>query len=360
MVTSAERIVRARLHWGKDFPTEKALREYLKSHPDADPKNHRVDETAKKGPRPEETGKPRRPGLPKPPAPAGPKAKPPEAPKPAKPKPPPIPEAAKKKPQEAPKPEAKAPTAPAAKPAQPAAPTAPQAPAAPAAKPSRTEAWKSRFKGLSQAATSFVEKAPKAVQHFFGNDEYRKSSLNAAKDALTKAPKKLMHNLVETAKDEVHEFKTASAGVKQLMSGKDMTKKQKHAFTAVATHMAIGATAAAFAASGPLMAAGLFAKGLAQHVALKSVNKSLSKLHLFQELGHIGHGVAHLLSHVAAEDKDGKRSPDDAMAEYILACVASEIDALTDEDFQTVLNAMKEGEEKTAAERVVERYLTQP
>lgn len=337
MTVSAERIV---LRWAKDFPTEDALRKYLKEHPDADKAKHHVDKSQKQGPKPEEKAKPRQPGLPKAPPPAGAKSQPPEVPK-AKAKPPPIPEAAKRK--QAPKPESKG-QAPPAKAQQPQAPVAPPTPKV-APKPGRLDVWKSRFKGLSESASNFVEKSPKAIKHFFGDDEFRKRALTEAKDAITKAPKRIGHSLVEAAKDEVHEFKTASAGVKQVMTGKNMTKKQKHAFRAVATHMAIGATAAAFAASGPLAAAGLFAKSLAVHVAAKSVKKSLGHVHLLQEMGHIGHGVIHLIEHIASEDPDSKKlpSPDDAMAELVMACVAKEIDALTDEDLQEVLNSMPEG-----------------
>jgi hypothetical protein len=105
------------------------------------------------------------------------------------------------------------------------------------------------------------------------------------------------------------------------------------------------------------VAAGLFAKGLAQHVALKSVKKSLGNLHLLNEMGHIGHGVAHLIDVIASEGDDKKGSADEAMAKLVMAAVAKEIDQLTDEDFAEVLNSMGESGDKKTAAVVVERYL---
>jgi len=137
------------------------------------------------------------------------------------------------------------------------------------------------------------------------------------------------------------------------MSGKKMSKEQKKAFKEVATHMAIAAGAAAFAASGPLMGAGLFGKGLATHVAAKAVTRSLASLHLFAEMGHIGHGVFELMSHIASED-EGKITPEQAMAHLVMASVAKELDKLTDKDYTEVLEKIGP-EEKTAA--VVQRYL---
>ena len=323
----------------KEFPSEKALNEYLKAHPDADRTQHSVDKAKDKG------GPDDKPGVQKPkaPPPAGgkaPKSTPPPIPDKAKKKapstPPPIPDKAKKKPEAKPE---KAPAAP--------------APAAPA--PGKFDAWKARFKGLSESASKFMDAAPKAVKHFFGDDEFRKMAMGEAKTALANAPKKVVKNLIHTAKEEVHEFKTAAKGVKAVMQGGKMTKEQKSAFKEVATHVAIGAAAAAFAASGPLMVAGAFTEGLAKHIALKSVKHALGNLHMLEELGHIGHGVSHLIDHIASEDKGD--SADEAMAKLVMAAVAKEIDALTDEDFAEVLNSMGGEKNKKTASAVVERYL---
>jgi HEPN domain-containing protein len=281
MMADPERIAyRASLRKAKEFSSPKALQEYLKKHPKADPKYHSVKEKEEAEPEEEEA----------------------------------TPEQTK----------------------------------------GRLNAWKGRFKNLSEKAQQFVEKAPKAVKHFLADDEFRKHALTEATSALKKAPKKLVKRLLNTAREEVKEFKEAAAGVKSVMTGKKMSKEQKKAFRDVATHIGLAAGAAAFAASGPLMGAGLFGKGLATHVAAKAVTRSLANLHLLGEAGHIVHGVAKLMEHIAAEDESV--SPEEAMTQLIMASVAKEIDNLTDDDFKEVLEKMEpEKAEKKA--RVVRRYL---
>jgi hypothetical protein len=331
----------SRLKTAKDFGTPEALQEYLSEHPLADRAKHKVDKSKAKPAKPDEKSRGK---SPKPPPPAGAGSKPPKAPeaKPQGKKPPPIPEAAKKKPPQ-PKPEPK-----------------PQPKLQEhghhedeshgddhGGKPAgRFDGWKKSLKGLKDSATKFVESAPKAVKSFLSNPEIRKASLKEAAGALKAFPKKAVDRLKETAKEEVHEFKTAAEGIKAVMSGKKMSKHQKHAFRAVATHIAIGATAAAFAATGPLVGAAVFTKNLATHVALKSVKKSLGNVHTMNEVSHIGHGIMHLFEHIASEGDSKKEvDPEDAMTSLILACVAKEIESLSDEDLTTVLNEINEDED---------------
>jgi hypothetical protein len=221
---------------------------------------------------------------------------------------------------------------------------------------SRLEAWKGRFKGLSEKAQKFVSEAPKSVKHFLGDTEFRKQTLKEARKAVTSAPKKFTKNLIETVKHEKREFRLAVKGVGKVISGKKMSKHEREAFRAIATHMAIAGGAAAAMASGPLGGAGLFAKGIATHIAAKSASKSLENLHLLQELGHVGHGVVHLLSHIASEDKEAPLSPEEAMARLVLASVLKEMESLTDEDFAQILNNLPE--EKTARDRVLARFVS--
>jgi len=356
-----ERVARraARLNVAKDFSSPEALNEYLKTHPDADRTKHKVDKS-KAGPAKQETKPGGKPPAPKAPA-APPGAKPPVKPQaaPSAKKPPPIPEAAKKKPAPDETKKQPAPKAPAEekKPA-------PKAPAEEkghhddhghddhddhdeghSAKGGRFDSWKKTLKGLKDSAVKFVEKAPKAVKSFLGEPEFRKAALKEAKNAITKLPKKAVHRLVETAKEEVHEFKAAGEGVKAMLSGKKMSKHQKHAFKQVATHMAIGAAAAGFAATGPLSGAAIFAKGLARHVALKSVKKALGNLHTMEEVSHIGHGVGHFFEHIASEGESKSVDPEEAMTNLILASVAKTMEQLKDEDFTKVLNGMGGGDE---------------
>lgn len=319
---------------------------YRKKHPAADPSKHHIVKPQQQPGKP----KPPSPGKPKqapaaPPQEKGTSPKPPESGKPQGKKPPPIPSDAKKK--------------------------------APEKRPDDkhhdehgddkheshggggSEGWKKALKGLKDSAVKFVENAPKAVKHFLGDPDFRKAALKEARESLTKLPKAAKHRLVETVKEEVHEFKTAGEGIRAMMSGKKMSKHQKHAFKAVATHLSIGAAAAAFAATGPLAAAAVFSKNLATHVALKSVKKALGSLHTMNEVHHIGHGVLHFFEHIAAEGDGSKNAdPEEAMTDFILAAVAKQIEQLTDDDFSEVLNNLEAEQDKTAAIAVVSRYLS--
>ena len=300
----------------------------------------------------------------------------PDAAKKKKPITPPVPESAHKKtvPPPAQKPEAVQPKPEAPKPAAP-KPEVQPPPAAkhdehhdehddhePAgAKPGRMEAWKDRLKGLSEKAAKFVSDAPKSVKSFLGDPEFRKNTLKEAGKHLT--GKALKKRVMDTVKEEVHEYKTAAKGVRKVLSGGKMNKHEKHAFRTVATHLAIGGAAAAFAATGPLMGAAIFAKGMARQIALKSVKKSLENVHLLDELGHVGHGISHFLEHVAAEKQDA--DPDEAMANLVLACVAKELENLSDEDLTQMLNGLEDdsddqesdSQEKTASQRVLSRFV---
>jgi hypothetical protein len=238
-------------------------------------------------------------------------------------------------------------------------PTKPEAPESgtDSAKPGFT--WKGRFKGLSENASKFVSGSAKSFRHFLGDDDFRHEALKEARGALTRAPGKIAASLLETAKHEVKDFKYASSGVKSVLSGGKMTKKQKTAFTEVASHMALAAASASLLASSPLVGAALFAKSLAAHLAAKSVSRSVEKLHILGEVGHVGHGLAHLISHIAAEGKKKQMmEPEEAMVKLVMAAVAKELENLTDKDFAEILEKCGEESEMTkTASRVVTRFL---
>lgn len=318
MATKIEReAVRAAMKQAREFATPEALQQYLKMHPKADPSRHTVVENGGGG-KAEEEGRGKKP----PPIPDEAKKK--------KTKPPPIPEAAKKQPKKDDGGSEKTKKDDGDKGGD-----------------KRFDNWKKKFKNLSEKAQAFVENSKSQVKQFVGDEEFRKHALKEAGNAIKKSPKKFVSNLIEVAKHEKHEFELAGKGVAALMKGGKMTKKQKHAFQQVMTHMTIAGSAAAFTATGPLAGVGLFAKGLATHVAAKAGHKSLANLHLMQELGHIGHGVMHLLEHVAAEgeSKPTKGSPEEAMANLALALVSKEIENLSDEDIAEVLEQMDEAQE---------------
>ena len=343
----AERVARRALNLRRaDEMTPAEWETYKKQHPDADRSKHKIVKVKS------QTRKP---------APGTPQGK----------KPPPLPDAAKTKPKPPPLPGATKKSKP---PPVPEAAKKPKPPPPLKERPQdheehddhgeggRFDGWKKSLKGLKDSAVKFVEKSPKALKSFFGDADFRKAALKEAKDAVTSLPKGAKQRLIETVKEEVHEFKLAGAGIKAMISGKKMSKHQKHAFKAVATHLAIGATAAAFAATGPLVGAAVFSKNLATHVALKSVKKALGSLHTMNEVNHIGHGIMHLFEHVASEEGKGKKeiNPEEAMTNLIFAAVAKQIEQLTDQDFTTVLNDLDEGDEdkatKSAAINVLNRF----
>lgn len=399
------------LRYAEVFNTENELKSYLKKHPDADRSQHSVKKAPSKG----KGAPPSAPGAkkkgPPVPPPAGKGAPPPLPPGAKKKGPPPLPGQKPGKQQPPPLP-GKNPAAPPAKGAPPAKPPAaePSAPEGAPAAPAKAEhapehgdehkpqSLKQTLQGLSSAAQEMSKTAPKAVKQFMTDPKVRAGAVKSAVEGLKKAPMSMVKNLVETARSEVHEFKLATAGVKAVMGGGKMSKHQKHAFKAVATHIAIGATAAALTASGPLAAAGTFAKGIARHIAAKSVHRALAKAHVLDEVGHIGHGVQHFMEHVASEGLPGADpamaaqdpepndaanpepnenpsappaeapatdpavkkkgpSPELAISNLVIACVIKELEAMTDDDISSVLNQLgAERQQVKMASKVMRRF----
>lgn len=247
---------RVALRFAREFGSDKALKEYLRDHPGADPSKHSVTDHAEEG-----HGK--------------------EAPK-------------------------------------------------------EKTSWKDRFKGLSDKAAKFIKQAPKEVKAFIEDDAVRRKVAQQAHETLTKAPEKLGRRLLEAAKHEVKEFKEAGEGVATLMKGGKMNSHQKKALRTVSIHLAIGIAAAALTTTGPLAAAGAFGKGVARKIALKSVTKALENVHMFQEIGHITHGL-HALHAVTAADKGKELSPEEALVAVLTAAVAEQISHLDDSLLREVL-----------------------
>jgi hypothetical protein len=209
------------------------------------------------------------------------------------------------------------------------------------------KSWSQTLKGLGAGAQKFLTAAPKAVQAFVSDPAVRKQAIAEGVKGVRSLPKKVGSNLLATCKAEVKEFKEAHAGVKAVMSGQKMSKHQKHAFRTVATHLAIGVAAAALTASSPLAGAGLFAKGMARHIAAKSVHRSLEKAHLLDELGHIGHAVEHILTASDEQLAQQPQGPDDAeraMMKLIMYSVSKELESLSDEDLVQILISMSEND----------------
>jgi hypothetical protein len=208
------------------------------------------------------------------------------------------------------------------------------------------QSWKERAKSLSAKAKATLQASPKAVKQFIEDDSFRRKTLMDAHAVLLKAPEKIAKRALDTAKHEVKEFKEAGQGIASVLRGGKMTSHQKKAFKTVATHMAISVAAAALTASGPLAIAGAVGKGMVKHVAMKAVANLFGHLHILEEVGHIGHGVKHLMEHLASTESP---DPEEVLSNLVLAAVAKEVPKLDHDGIQSALEGEQESTEKVVA-----------
>lgn len=212
--------------------------------------------------------------------------------------------------------------------------------------------WKDFAKGLSQKAKAFVQKAPEAVKSFVNDEQYRAKALMSAHEQISKAPGAFVRRVIEEGKHEAKEIKQAGEGIVAVLKGGKMSHEQKHALKAVATHVAIATAATALtgglgigAAALAKGTAGAFAQSLAKKIALKAITPSLGALPTIEELGHAGHGAAHIFQHftqhLAAEGKKDP-TPEEAFEAFIAAIVA---DGLKDLDAETLKAALEDADE---------------
>lgn len=235
------------------------------------------------------------------------------------------------------------------------------------------KSWKERLKGLSEAATKFMTDAPKSVKQFIEDDDFRRKTLQDAHKALTDAPEKIAKNALKTVKHEVQEFKEAGQGIAAVLKGEKMNDHQKKALKVVAKHMAISVAAAVLTSSGPLAVAGAVGKGLVKHVAMKAVSNMFGHLHVLEEIGHIGHGVKHLMEHLASDskspeavlarylqaaEKGEKPDPDEVITNFVMAAVAKEIPKIDDAAIKSALEDKEDegGKEAALILRVAARF----
>lgn len=297
-----------------EFDTEKERARYLKEHPKADPSRH----TVKK-----QQGKPE-------------KVTPP--PKPGKPgTPPPLPEQKAKPPQEVP-PEKGPEKQPHGEVPEEGEHGEEGKPEAPKPKEPLKKQIVEGLKGLSKGALNLLKKAPGAVKKFFQDDAHRRGVLMKLHSSIGNAPGKMAQNLINTAKNEVHEFKAASEGVQAALSGKKLSKHQKAAIKAVTIHMGVTATAAALSATGIGAGLAFAAKAMARHIALKSVHRVFEHLDTASELHHIGHGVLELMGKFASEEQ--AQDPDQVLAAIVMKAVQEELANMSEDDLQAMLEQM--------------------
>lgn len=207
--------------------------------------------------------------------------------------------------------------------------------------------WKQSFQDLSSKAKSWFASAPKNVKKFAEDDAYRRKVVMDAHSAMTSAPEKATKQLIKTFKEEVHEYKEAAHAVGLLASGKKINATQKHALKTAAFHVGLTVAATALTTTGLGAGAAVFAKSMARHVALKAIGSMFEKAHILDELGHVGHGVKHILDKMAAkkvksprrsetQQEDGEDN-DRLLFDFVSALVAKELENFSAEDTGDVI-----------------------
>jgi hypothetical protein len=279
----AHRVV-ARVVLAKEFPSDKAKRQYLREHPQADPRNHTVVRVPRKD-----------------------RAKGDESESGSK-KAPDKGESVGEKVKE------------------------------------EVHDVKNKLEGLGRAVGKFLGKVPGAVKKFVQDPKSRKEHLSSAASAIKKAPGKIAREAIKHVKHEAHEFKMAGEGIKLLVTGKELTEKHKSALRTVAVDVAI--TVAVTALSGGLAAgaAGMakktavsFVTALAKKVALNAVSDGmLGNLTTVQEVMHGVHGGAELFHHLLKVSAD-EIDTDELLAVWVEASVAKAIEDLGDDEVQEAL-----------------------
>jgi hypothetical protein len=204
------------------------------------------------------------------------------------------------------------------------------------------------FKRLSDKAKALVGHSSAAVQKLVADGEHRKRVLGDAGKAVLASPKTYAKRLLHTAKHEVKEFKEAGSALKAIMSGKKPNEHEKKALKTVAIHMSVAVAAAALSSTGVLAGAVALGKGMAQKIAMKAAMKSLEKVHLLNEISHIGHGIHHLMEFFAAEKGDQSVDPEEAFAILVMRSVQKELESFSDDDMAELLNEVTEEQQKTA------------
>ena len=211
---------------------------------------------------------------------------------------------------------------------------------------------KERLQSLSGHAKALFEAAPKAVQNFIHDPAARKATTDKAAKALKDAPGKIVKNALHHIKHEAKEWKVAGQGVHAVLTGKTLSKEQKHALKTVAIDIAITVSVVALTGGLAAGAAGLakktaisYVESLAKKVALNAVTDGLGNLATLQELAHGAHGATHLfsllMSKLAADAKaegKGKPSEEDVLGYWVAGLVAKQLGkGITDDDALSAL-----------------------
>ncbi len=203
------------------------------------------------------------------------------------------------------------------------------------------KSFKERLQALSEKGAALLKGAPASARKFIEDPSYRRKTLTDIHAAFVKAPEKMTKSIVHTVLHEIKEFKEAGEGVEAVMKGGKMTDPQKKAFRTVALHVGIAVAATLLTSpGGALAAAGAVGKSISKHVAMKAVSRALGHMHMLEELGHIGHGLAHVITKMGDDEKAEKKSePEVALAQLVMAAVAKELALLDDDGIIEALEA---------------------
>ena len=133
-----------------------------------------------------------------------------------------------------------------------------------------------------------------------------------------------------------------------MLTGKDLSKEQKHAMRNVAIEIALTVTVTALTGGVTAGATGMLKKTalsyverLAKKIALNAVSDGLGNLATLQHLYHGAHGAAHLLSGLLTKlaDEDKKPSEEEILGYWVAGLVAKQLEkGISDDDTLAALD----------------------
>jgi hypothetical protein len=211
--------------------------------------------------------------------------------------------------------------------------------------------WKDLAKSLSSKAQEFLHKTPSTVKKFVDDEDHRRETLLKAHKSILSAPMKYVESAYNVAKHEVKEFKEAGEGIHAWMTGKEVSKKQKHAIREVAIHCTVAAVSGALGAGFGLGAGAVaitkgvmssFVSSTAKKIAVKAVTKHLQHLPTLHEFGEIGHHSVELVSKLMERlaSKDDRPPTQDEVFQALIAAISAK--ALKDLDPDTIREALED------------------
>ena len=222
---------------------------------------------------------------------------------------------------------------------------------------------------LSDMAKEFVSSAPGHVRKFFTDSAHRKEVLGKTKQALKEFPAKAVQALVDTAHEEVREFKKAAQAIGKIAKRDELDHHEIKALKTVMFHLGLQMAKAAIHVTGSLASLPVaVVTGVVKHVVLKAISRHLAHAHVAHEgveIGHeAAHGILHAVFHAAKHAAEGIKMSDkkSALTEAVSPrlilkfftdfkdILADEFDKLTPEDIAKIADEVaKEANKKAKA-----------